>query len=240
MKRNHNDMVDYSTLILQNGAEETREALLYSNTKRRILNTSQESHTPVKIERFTNTDDNRKIIINDMSRVTIPNETGYSFQYMSKEKMSSSQQIAIADISKNCVEWNTVTIRGKAVHLGDNETVGRKKLKLAKAIIADSSGAIALDVWKEGIAVMRVGSVLRLSPVQIRQWNGVLRVTTVKTTVITKETDPKLSKVSVDDKNIKSKSDIVLVTIEFPQRGEGREDRMLFKLWTENLAGTGL
>ena len=87
---------------------------------------------------------------------------------------------------------------------------------------------------------MRVGSVLRLSPVQIRLWNGVLRVTTVKTTVITKETDPKLSKVSVDDKNIKSKSDIVLVTIEFPQRGEGREDRMLFKLWTENLAGTGL
>ena len=228
MKRNHNDMVDYSTLIFQTGEVETREALLYSNTKRRILNTSQESHTPVKIERFTNTDDNRKIIIDDMSRVTIQNETGYSFQYMSKEKMSSSQQIAIADISKNCVEWNTVTIRRKAVHLGDNETVGRKKLKLAKVTIADSSGAIALDVWKEGIAVMRVGSVLRLSPVQIRQWNGVPRVTTVKTTVITKETDPKLSKVSVDDKNIKSKSDIVLVTIEFPQRGEGREDRMLF------------
>ena len=53
LRRNKKDTMNYCTLTLQTEANQTQEALLYSKNKRPILLNSAESHTPLKIQRFT-------------------------------------------------------------------------------------------------------------------------------------------------------------------------------------------
>ena len=98
VKRNRKNTMDYSTLMLQT---DTIEALLYSKNKHLLLVDSANSHTPLKIQRFTKSSDGKKLIINEMTRVGIANQGEYT--------------------------WDTVSLRAKAIHVGDITEVGAKK-----------------------------------------------------------------------------------------------------------------
>ena len=111
-----------ATLVLQT-ENETINALLYSKNKRLLLSDSVTSHTPLKIQRFTNMSDGQKLIINDMTKVSIANQSEYSFQY----KPLDFKVSAIKEILESCEEWDTVCIRGKAVHLAEMTEVGGQK-----------------------------------------------------------------------------------------------------------------
>ena len=50
-RRNKKNTMDYSTLLLQT-EDTTKEALCYSKNKRPLLNDSQTSRTPIKLQRF--------------------------------------------------------------------------------------------------------------------------------------------------------------------------------------------
>lgn len=108
-RRNKKDTLDYSTLILQTEEKPTQEALLHSKNKRPLLTDSEQSRTPVKIQRYTLTTDGAKVIINDMTRISVPDQSEYSFQF--KETAgSSSQPTSVEDILQSCSEWDCVTL----------------------------------------------------------------------------------------------------------------------------------
>ena len=79
IKRNKKNTIDYSTLLLQTKDEPAQEALMYSKHKRPLLVDSEKCRTPVKIQRFTYTSDGEKIIINDMTKISVPGQSEYSF-----------------------------------------------------------------------------------------------------------------------------------------------------------------
>ena len=78
VKRNKQNTVDYSTLVLQS-SDRNVQALLYSNSKRQLLENSQASRTPKKIQHFNYTDDGQKVIINNMTKILVPNASEYCF-----------------------------------------------------------------------------------------------------------------------------------------------------------------
>lgn len=80
-QRNKRNTMDYAKLLLQTSNDTSQEALLYSRAKRRILENSETSRTPIKIQRFTFTDDAKKIIINDMTKLSVPDQSEYCFQF---------------------------------------------------------------------------------------------------------------------------------------------------------------
>ena len=109
--------------------EAAQEALLYSKHKRPLLVDSEKCHTPVKIQRFTYTSDGEKIIINDMTKISVPGQTKYSFQF--KESLPSHMRpVSVEEILSCLNEWD-VTLSGKVVHVADILMVGAKQLKLA-------------------------------------------------------------------------------------------------------------
>lgn len=167
LKRNKRDTMDYCSLTLQTGAEECQEALLYSKSKRSILENSQESHTPLKLQRYTFTKDNSKVIINDMTHLSSPNPMEYSFQYkkMSEVCERESQIKDILDSDGN--EFENVIVCGKVIHIKEARIVGQGKYRLLTATIADNSGSIKVDIWENHIAKIQLGLVYRFSPLQV-------------------------------------------------------------------------
>ena len=149
MQRNKKNTLDHATLTLQT-ENETREALLYSKLKRRLLVDSSESRTPIKIQHFALTADGKKLIINDMTSILTPSATECSFQY--KEETSARDSIKIRDIKASADEWDLVTLVAKAIRVEQPKSVmsrdGMKKLKLAETLFADDTGVLPLIYGK--------------------------------------------------------------------------------------------
>ena len=73
VKRNKNNTLDYSRLVLQT-EQKNMNGLLYSKYKRQILLDGGNAYTPLKIQRFTKSEDD-KIIINDMTKISKADQT---------------------------------------------------------------------------------------------------------------------------------------------------------------------
>ena len=108
VKRNRKNTKDNSTLLLQTN-DETVEALLYSKHKRPLLQDSANCRTPAKIQRFTCTADGEKVIINDMTKISVPDHSEYSFQFV--ETNGSTKILSIKEILECGKEWDNVAVK---------------------------------------------------------------------------------------------------------------------------------
>lgn len=211
-KRNKKDTLYYSTLLLQTSKNGGQDALLYSKQKHKLLSDSQKSHTPVKIQRFTHASDGKKLIINDITKISVPDQTEYSFQY-SVDTVATSPILSVAQILNSSSDWDKVTICGKIVHMCDQELAGRNKLRLARATFADTTGTIAIDLWEENIAVIKIGTVYRIAPVQVRVWNEAKKLSTMRSSVVTPVTDTTISQLQIPEEQLKSGNETVTATV---------------------------
>ena len=175
-KRNKRNTLDYSTLLLQTDSKPPQEALLYSASKRRLLADSEQSHTPVKIQRYTFTSDGKKVIINDMTTLSVPDKMEYSFQYDEGATQSSIKKASIKDVVESFDEYDYVTVHAKAVSVGQTITIGTKHLQLAQATFVDETGSIGVDLWEQHIPQVTPGKVYNISFTQVREWNGKKKV----------------------------------------------------------------
>lgn len=211
-KRNKKDTLYYSTLLLQTSENGCQDALLYSKQKHKLLSDSQKSHTLVKIQRFTHTSDGKKLIINDITKISVPDQTEYSFQY-SVDTVATSPILSVAQILNSSSDWDKVTIYGKIVHMCDQELAGRNKLRLARATFADTTGTIAIDLWEENFAVIKIGTVYRIAPIQVRVWNEAKKLSTMCSSVVTPVTDTTISQLQIPEEQLKSGNETVTVTV---------------------------
>ena len=211
-KRNKKDTLYYSTLLLQTSENGCQDALLYSKQKHKLLSDSQKSHTLVKIQQFTHTSDGKKLIINDITKISVPDQTEYSFQ-CSVDTVATSPILSVAQILNSSSDWDKVTIYGKIVHMCDQELAGQNKLRLARATFADSTGTIAIDLWEENFAVIKIGTVYRIAPIQVRVWNEAKKLSTMCSSVVTPVTDTTISQLQIPEEQLKSGNETVTVTV---------------------------
>ena len=79
LKRNRRNFLDYPSTTLQT-ASGNREVLLYSPPKRSHLLESEKSRRPIKVSCLTSTSDRKKLIINDMTKVSFPDREDICLQ----------------------------------------------------------------------------------------------------------------------------------------------------------------
>lgn len=109
--------MNFSTIMLQT-SDWTEDAVLYSPGKQQLLAESEKSRTPVKIRKFTRTSDGSKIIVNDITKISKPEQTEYAFQFNESISMETAKTVSIKSIMEtpnNEGEW--VTVRGKIIHM---------------------------------------------------------------------------------------------------------------------------
>ena len=110
-RRNRGNTLDYCTFLLQTATKNV-EALLYSPHKRPLLLQSQERHAPIKLTYFTYTQARDKIIVSDMTNISTPQQSEYSFQHQTPTEPQAAN-IKVLDVLSTSKEWEVVTVQGK-------------------------------------------------------------------------------------------------------------------------------
>lgn len=194
VKRNRSNTMDYVSMTLQTAPNTTVEALLYSPQKRPLFARCQESRTPLKLKHHTYTADKNKIVINDMTNVTTPHSSEYSFQYAEITQSGAKQDpTTILQILNSKKEWDNVVVTAKVTQLNEKIAAGRNKLNLSEAILADESGSMPIDIWEACIEkAVSLGALFTFRPLQVRVWSGKKKLSTIKQTSITPVKDLKL------------------------------------------------
>ena len=202
-KRNRRNTFDYATVSLQTSNEIKQEALLYSSHKRSLFEESEKCRTPIKLQKYTYTDDKKKIIINDMTYVSVPKPSEYAFQF-TNSAACRYERVTVSEAITTCEEWDEVEIVGKIINLGSPLTVQRKgqnvstTIDVCEALLADTTGSIRLDVWDTNIPQLRLGNVYRLTPVGIRLWSGQKKISTTVNTRVTVVEDESFTEIAVE------------------------------------------
>lgn len=178
-KRNKKNTLDYWTLSLQT-SENTKEALLYSKNKRPLLSENQTRRTPIKIQKFTYTEDN-KIVINDMTSISKPLPTEYAFQFDSNALGHHYPKRTVQEIA-NTNDWELISFSGKVLKKNQPTTVG--ELRVADTTVADSTGTLTVSLWERAIEMVETSKVYNFGPIQVRSWNGIKKLSGTPNTVI--------------------------------------------------------
>lgn len=143
---------------------------------------------PIKIEDYTFTEDKDKLVVNDKSQVTAPQQCQYDFQYR-EITTPQSPRVSIFDVLNQQKEWAIVTVVAKGIKKSETKTVGKNNLKLCEVVVADESAFIPLDVWEDHISTVEQGKLYTLQSVQLRIWAGKKKLVTTQRTTITKQPD---------------------------------------------------
>ena len=181
-KRNRRNIMDYYTMDLQT-MEGKLPGLIHSKSKRKLLADRGIARTPVKLQRFTYMSDGSKVTINNMTEISSPQPTEYSFQF--KEQASEHDpEKSVKEILESCNEGEVMCVRGKIVGIGEVSIVTSNKLMVANAMFADEMGRIDLDQWEDHITAVQVGKVYFICPVQVQRWLRKKKISTVMCTTI--------------------------------------------------------
>ncbi len=175
-RRNRQNMMDYSTLTLQTSSGQNEQALLFSKHKRKLLLDHETSRRPVKIQKFTKTSDGQKVIINEMTKLSVPRPDEYGFQF---QKVASSTPIECINMIKDLEDGTEIIVRGKVHSIGEPRYTGAKRLQVCEISLGDSTGVVKVNLWEDFISKFEIGHCYTISPVQVRSWMGKKKISTV-------------------------------------------------------------
>lgn len=185
----------YSNLVLQTKDKEI-DVLVYSPRKRPLLSESENSRTPVKIRKHTYTLDHTKLIINDMAEISHPSPAEYCFQYV---ELSCQKCISVKKILESSEEGDVVSVMGKIANVSDTSTVGSRSLKMAEATLLDTTGEIKISMFEENIASIKQGGIYKILNSRVRCRNGVKKLSTTPSSIISQTEDEELTKMAIED-----------------------------------------
>ena len=172
---------------------------------------SENSHTPLKIQKYTRSADGQKVIINDMTRISTPDQTEYDFQFKEIED-SRTKVVSLKEIlGPNFKEWDILAVRAKILHVSKTRLVGTKELKLVSARIADTTGKIWLEIWEKLIPHVEPGGVYLFTAVHVRIWSDEKKLATTIDTTITRVDDENLFKITLGEEETCAFSKVINV-----------------------------
>ena len=99
-----------------------------------ILAEKKPSTTPVKITRYTKTANRTKLVVNDITQITIPNSFECPFQF--SQELSQQELITLDKIHEGPEDNITVC---KVLKLGETKVVGQAKYHVLDATIANAT-----------------------------------------------------------------------------------------------------
>jgi len=203
IKRNKKNTIDYTTLTLQMSDNPKQLALCYSKNKRKILEEKETTRSPVKITRYTTSTDKTKIIFNDKTIVSAPQDLDYNFQFTS---IDNTPATAIADILSADDESteNNITVCSKVVVMNQTKTV--KLNKVAELIVRDKTSSIQLDLWNKQIGQVENKGIYCFINLSSTYWNNTKKLTTTYNTIIKPIVDKSLSELTCQDEDMKAVS----------------------------------
>lgn len=193
-KRNKRNTIDYSTLVLQTDATTIQSALCYSKSKRKILEEKETTRSPIKITRYTTSTDKTKLVINDRTIITAPNDLEYNFQYSEADVKPITPLVNLSNDDSSLEDY--ITVCAKVVKIYPSKTVlnqqGRTNT-IAEVFILDETKTMQLDLWNKQITQVQDNHAYRFSNLSISYWNNVKKLTATINTVIEKTFDLNLS-----------------------------------------------
>lgn len=99
-----------------------------------ILAEKKPSTTPVKITRYTKTANRTKLVVNDITQITLPNSFECPFQF--SQELSQQKLITLDKIHEGPEDNITVC---KVLKLGETKVVGQAKYHVLDATIANAT-----------------------------------------------------------------------------------------------------
>ena len=204
-KRNKKNTMDYASFTLQTSTNETKEGLIYSKHKRQMFSQSQTNRTPIKLTDFTFTEDGEKVVVNDMTFVSVPQPSEYS-----EIRTAEEDPLSVLEILNSKNEWDKVTVRGKIANITEPTKVGKNQLNLATATIVDQTGTIPIDLWETHINDVIEGHSYQMSPLLVRVWSGRRKLSTTLKTEIKAINDEKFAKIEVSQTKKSAKETVVI------------------------------
>ena len=191
--------MDYSTLRLQTSASVIEEGLVYSKSKRPLLADSEKSHMAIKLKRCSYTSGAKKFIVDNITEISVPKPTDYSFQF-NEELEKASLPLSVQGIIANANIGDFVNTCVKVMSIGTPSTLPDRNRKVVTTKVADNAGTIDLDLWGNNML-----------PVQVRHWMGKKKLSTVFTSAFTLDSKNDIQAVAVkhDEKD-------KATTINFP------------------------
>ena len=91
-------------------------------------------------------------------------------------------------------EGNSVSILRKVASLSEVSMVCviNQSLRLAEGINVNGTGKICICLWEGNLSLIKTGTVSKISNACVRLWNGVKRLTTTPSSLISGVKDDKL------------------------------------------------
>ena len=151
---------------------------------------------PVKITRYTKTADLTKLVVNDITQISFPNNFDCPFQFSQE---LSQQKLTTLDLLHEGPEDNITVVCKVVIKLGETKLVGQAKYHVLNATVADPTGQIVLDVWNHLIPQLEQNKVYTFTHLSVRFWNGIRKLTTTTNTVISQTPNPEFDNVKLED-----------------------------------------
>ena len=203
LKRNKKNTIDYTTLTLQTDASTIQPALCYSKAKRKILDEHETKRAPIKITRYTKSADKAKIVINDKTLLTKPDEMEYTFQYCddADQPVTRLADLLTDDTSKE----DNITVCAKVVKVSPPKSVvtqhSRGINKVSEVMLLDNTGTMMLDLWNEQISQVQLDCVYRFTSLSTSYWNNSKKLTSTMNTAIKQSFQADLSSLQFSESN---------------------------------------
>lgn len=202
LKRNKRNTIDYSTLTLQTGTTNTQSALCYSKSKRKILEEKQTARSPIKITRYTTSNDKTKVVINDRTIITTPDDLEYNFQYSEPDVKPITPLANLS--SDNAALEDNITVCAKVVKNYPSKTVvshqgGTKTVTEVLIFDKSATATMQLDLWNEQGNQIKENHAYRFTSLSASFWNNVKKLTTTFNTVIRESVDDELCSLQCSD-----------------------------------------
>ena len=203
LKQNKENTIDYTTLTLQMDASTTQPALYYSKAKRKILDKHETKRAPIKITRYTKSADKTKIVINDKTLLTKPDEMEYTFQYCDDADQPVTR---LADLlTDDASQEDNITVCAKVEKVSPPKSVATQQSrginKVSEMILLDNTGTMMLDLWNEQISQVQLDCVYRFTSLSTSYWNNSKTLTSTMNTAIKQSFQADLSSLQFNESN---------------------------------------
>ena len=203
LKRNKKNTIDYTTSTLQMDTSTTQPALSYSKAKQKILDEHETKRAPIKITRYTKLADKTKIVINDNTLLTKPDEMEYTFQYCDDGDQPVTR---LGDLlMDNASKEDKITVCAKVVKVSPPKSVGTQQSrgisKFSEVILLDNTGTMVSDLWNEQISQVQLDYVYRFTSLSTSYWNNSKKLTSTMNTAIKQSFQADLSSLQFNESN---------------------------------------
>ena len=203
--KNRQRTMQYQMLVLQT-QDANVDALLYASKKRPLLEDSFSGRSAIKSQRYMKTPDSKKLVVNEMTKISTPKQGEYSFHFQTPKV----KYLTIQEIIDTRQEWDTVSFITKAFHVGEVSVVGGEKLQLAECTFSDQTAAIQVDIWEKHIPMVTNGKVYAMQYLHVWEWSGIKKVSTTTDSVISESANEDLEVASVRKEDLLSDSQVIV------------------------------